>query len=119
MNPWLRFRAPGNFLNMLQLLHFTSIYGVTLLEELMLTEIFNLINDNLKEIQEKFTILRENKARNEATIEGIDQRKKDLIYSLKNELNIENENTLLGISDLNNLEEINFPTIEQQEGKLE
>ena len=80
---------------------------------------YNLINDNLKEIQEKFTILRENKARNEATIEGIDQRKKDLIYSLKNELNIENENTLLGISDLNNLEEINFPTIEQQEGKLE
>jgi chromosome segregation protein len=80
---------------------------------------YNLISDNLKEIQEKFTILRENKARNEATIEGIDQRKKDLIYSLKNELNIENENTLLGISDLNNLEEINFPTIEQQEGKLE
>ena len=80
---------------------------------------YNLISDNLKEIQEKFTILRENKARNEATIEGIDQRKKDLIYSLKNELNIENENTLLGISDLNNLEEINFPTIEQQEVKLE
>ena len=80
---------------------------------------YNLISDNLKEIQEKFTILRENKARNEATIEGIDQRKKDLIYSLKNELNIENENTLLGISDLNNLEEINFPTIEQQEDKLE
>jgi chromosome segregation protein len=80
---------------------------------------YNLISDNLKEIQEKFTILRENKARNEATIEGIDQRKKDLIYSLKNELNIENENTLIGISDLNNLKEINFPTIEQQEGKLE
>ena len=47
------------------------------------------------------------------------KRKLDLIYSLKNELNIENENTLLGISDLNNLEEINFPTIEQQEDKLE
>ena len=34
----------------------------------------------LKNIQEQFTVLREGKARLEATIEGIDQRKMDLIY---------------------------------------
>ena len=38
---------------------------------------------NLKSIQEKFTVLRENKARFEATVEGIDQRKMDLIYLIK------------------------------------
>jgi hypothetical protein len=36
--------------------------------------------------------LKENKARNEATIEGIENRKKDLLYSVKNELNIDDEN---------------------------
>ena len=46
-------------------------------------EKYNLINQNLKEIQEKFSILRENKARSEATLEGIEKRKKDLIYSIK------------------------------------
>src|SRR6056300_404093 len=41
-------------------------------------EKYNLINQNLKEIQEKFSTLRESKARSEATIEGIEKRKKDL-----------------------------------------
>ena len=54
----------------------------------------SLINQNLKTIQEKLSTLRENKARNEATIEGINNRKKDLLYSVKNELNIENESEL-------------------------
>ena len=36
----------------------------------------NLINKNLKEIQLKLSELKENKARYEATIEGIDNRKK-------------------------------------------
>ena len=45
-------------------------------------EKFNSINSNIKEIQEKLTNLRENKARNEATIEGIETRKKDLFYSI-------------------------------------
>ena len=44
------------------------------------------MNNNLKSVQEKFTVLRENKARLEATTEGIDQRKMDLIYIVKNEL---------------------------------
>ena len=81
-------------------------------------EKYNLININLKDIQEKFTTLRENRARNEATIEGIENRKKDLIYSLKNVLKLENENNLLSVSNLNNLEIENFPSIEIQEEKL-
>ena len=44
---------------------------------------------NLKEIQLKLSNLKESKARTEATVEGIDNRKKDLMYSVKNELNIE------------------------------
>ena len=39
---------------------------------------YNLINQNIKEINEKLSFLRENKARNEATIEGIENRKKRL-----------------------------------------
>ena len=80
---------------------------------------YNQINLNLKEIQEKFTTLRENKARSEATIEGIEKRKKDLIYSIKNNLKLENENNLLSISDLKGSEIENLPTIEKQEDKLE
>ena len=82
-------------------------------------EKYNLINQNLKNIQEQFAKLRENKARNEATIEGIEKRKKDLVYSSKNDLKIENENSLLSFSDLNELENSSFPTIEKQEEKLE
>ncbi len=80
---------------------------------------YNEINKNLKEIQEKFSNVRENKARSEATIEGIDQRKKDMFASLKNDLNLENEKNLLSISNLNLLENDQFPTLELQEEKLE
>ena len=66
---------------------------------------FNLINENLGEIQEKLSSLRENKARNEATVEGINNRKKDLMYSVKNELGIESDSNLFGISDLINIDE--------------
>ncbi len=80
---------------------------------------FNAINENLREIQLKLTDLKENKARNEATIEGIENRKKDLMYSVKNELQIENETSILPQSDLNNLETENFPSIEEQTEKIE
>ena len=80
---------------------------------------YNLINENLKEIQLKLTDLKENKARNEATIEGIEHRKKDLLYSVKNELNIENESSILPQSDLNNIEIEHFPTLEEQSEKIE
>ena len=82
-------------------------------------EKYNLINQNIKEIQEKFSILRENKARSEATVEGIDQRKKDLVYSIKNDLNIENENNIFSISDLALLDPSDYPSVEKQELKLE
>ena len=61
---------------------------------------YNLINQNLKEIQSKLSDLKESKARNEATIEGMDSRKNDLLYSVKNELSIENERSLFSESDL-------------------
>ena len=77
---------------------------------------FNDMSENVKTVQENFTVLRENKARLGATIEGIDQRKMDLIYLVKNELKVENINNLLSISDLNNIEKI--PTVEEQEEKL-
>jgi chromosome segregation protein len=80
---------------------------------------YNLISQNLKEIQEKFTILRENKARSEATIEGIEERRKDLVYSIKNDLKLDNENNLLSISNLNTLTPENYPSLGKQESSLE
>ena len=80
---------------------------------------YNSINQNLKEIQLKLSDLKENKARNEATIEGIDNRKKDLLYSVKNELGIESETSLLAQSDLSNLSEEGLPNIEDQTNKVE
>ena len=77
---------------------------------------FNSINKNLQTIQEKFSTVRENKARLEATIDGIDQRKMDLVYLIKNELKIENVNNLLPSSDLNNIDKM--PSVEEQEKKL-
>ena len=80
---------------------------------------YNLINQNLKEIQEKFSNLRVNKARSEATIEGIEKRKKDLVYSLKNDLKLDNENNLLSISNLSTLTPEAYPSLEKQESLLE
>ena len=84
-------------------------------------EKYNAINQNLKDINEKLSILRENKARNEATIEGIENRKKDLLYTVKNELNINSETNLLSSSDLVefDLEKDNLPTIGQQQDKID
>ena len=80
---------------------------------------YNDINQNLKEIQTKLSDLKENKARSEATIEGIENRKKDLLYSIKNELNINNETSILPESDLNHLTPDNLPSIEEQTLKVE
>ena len=80
---------------------------------------YNLINQNLKEIQSKLSNLKENKARNEATIEGIENRKKDLLYSVKNELGIEDEQSLLSQSNLNNLSPQDYPSKEEQILKVE
>ena len=75
---------------------------------------YNAINQNLKEIQSKLSDLKENKARNEATIEGIENRKKDLLYSVNNELNIQNENEILPQSDLNEISSDNLPSLDEQ-----
>ena len=80
---------------------------------------YNLINQNLKEIQSKLSSLKENKARNEATIEGMDNRKNDLLYSVKSELSIENENSLLTESEFSNLSNEDLPSIEDQTLKIE
>ncbi|MDA9683988.1 chromosome segregation protein SMC [Candidatus Pelagibacter bacterium] len=80
---------------------------------------YGAINENLREIQLKLIELKENKARNEATVEGIENRKKDLLYSVKNELNIDSETSLLPQSDLNGIELENFPSIEEQTEKIE
>ncbi len=80
---------------------------------------YNAINKNIKEIQAKLSNLKENKARNEATIEGMDNRKKDLLYSVKNELGIQTENEILPQSDLNEISSDNLPTLDEQTKKSE
>ena len=80
---------------------------------------YNSINQNMKEIQLKLSGLKENKARNEALIEGIENRKKDLLYSIKSELNIDNEETILSQSDLNNVPPESLPTMDAQSIKVE
>ena len=80
---------------------------------------YNTINNNLKEIQDKLSKLKENKARNEATIDGIENRKKDLLYSVKSELNIQNENDILPQSDLSQISTDNLPSLDEQIKKSE
>ena len=80
---------------------------------------YSAINENLREIQSKLIELKENKARNEATIEGIENRKKDLLDLIKNELNINTETSILPQSDLNNIAIENLPSIEEQAEKIE
>ena len=80
---------------------------------------YNAVNQNIKEIQIKFSELKENKARNEATIDGIENRKKDLLYSVKSELNIVNENEILPQSDLSQVSPDNLPSLEEQSQKVE
>ena len=80
---------------------------------------YNLINQNLKQIQLKLSELRENKARNEATVEGIENRKKDLLHSVKNELNINDEVSILPQSDLNDISPDSLPSLEEQSQKAE
>ena len=77
---------------------------------------YQTINKDLRSVEQKMMSARENKARFSATLEGLENRKKDLIGNLKNELSI-NEKNLLSVSDLNNLEI--FPTAVEQEDKLD
>ena len=80
---------------------------------------YNSINENIKQVQIKLSELKENKARNEATIEGMENRKRDLLYSIKSELSIDSEESILSQSDLNNISPEDFPTIDIQSRKVE
>ena len=74
------------------------------------------MNKEVKEVEQKMMLARENKARSGATLEGLENRKKDLINSLRNDLNID-ENDLLNMSDIKNIEEL--PNVIEQEDKLD
>ena len=77
---------------------------------------FNNLSKEMKILQEKMMVSREKKARSKATVEGLEQRKKDLIQIVYNELNVKEE-ALLGISDLKDVEEL--PDTLEQEEKLD
>ena len=79
-------------------------------------KIYESMNKELKEVEQKMMVARENKARSGATLEGLENRKKDLISTLKNDLNIE-ENSLLDNSDLKTTQD--FPNVIEQEDKLD
>ena len=86
-------------------------------DELVNTEEeYQKINKELKAFEQKMMSARENKARSEATLEGLQNRKKDLIDAVKNDLNIDEKN-LLDSSDLKNIE--NLPNVVEQEDKLD
>ena len=74
------------------------------------------IYKQLKAVEQKMMLARENKARSGATLEGLQNRKKDLIDSLKNDLNID-EKILFDNSDLENTETL--PNVIEQEDKLD
>ena len=74
------------------------------------------INKELKAFEQKMMMAREDKARSGATLEGLQNRKKDLVNTLKNDLHID-ENNLLDSSDIKNKE--NLPNVIEQEDKLD
>ena len=74
------------------------------------------INKELKIVERKMMTARESKARSGATLEGLDNRKKDLINTLKIDLNLD-ENILLINSDLKNIEDL--PNVIEQEDRLD
>ena len=74
------------------------------------------INKGLKEVEQKMVVARENKARSGATLDGLYNRKKDLISSLKNDLNITESNLLVN-SDLKDIDDL--PNVIEQEDKLD
>ena len=63
------------------------------------------LNVNLKSTQEKMIIAREKRARSKATYEGLQNRKTDLLNTIKNDLNI-GEDKLLEYSYLNEVKEL-------------
>ena len=79
-------------------------------------KIYQDMNKELKEVEQKMMLARENKARSGATLEGLENRKKDLINALRNDLNIDAKG-LMDMSDLKNIGEL--PNVIEQEDKLD
>ncbi len=79
-------------------------------------KVYQDMNKELREVEQKMMLARENKARSGATLEGLENRKNDLINALRNDLNI-SEKDLFDVSDLKNLEEL--PNVIEQEDKLD
>jgi len=77
---------------------------------------YNEINEILKHTQEKMMVSRERRARSIATLEGLKNRKKDLLERINDDLKI-GENDLLNFSDLKNLDVL--PDTLEQEEKLD
>ena len=73
-------------------------------------------NKELKTFEQKMMLAREDKARSGATLEGLQNRKRDLLNTLKNDLNIDEKN-LLDSSNLKNKESL--PNVIEQEDKLD
>jgi len=95
----------------------TEIKKQELSDELLEAEKkYQTINKELKVIEQQMMLARENKARSGATLEGLENRKKDLISTLKNDLNVD-ENNLLEFSDLKNSDDL--PNVIEQEDKLD
>jgi len=79
-------------------------------------EIHQNFNKELREVEQKMMLARESKARSGATLEGLENRKKDLVNALRNDLNIDEKN-LLDNSNLKNIEDL--PNVVEQEDKLD
>ena len=95
----------------------TEIKKTELSDELMRAEEdYQEINKELKIVERKMMTFRENKARSGATLEGLENRKKDLINTLKIDLNLD-ENNLLVNTDLKNTEDL--PNVIEQEDRLD
>ena len=71
------------------------------------------IENELIEAEKKYNTI------NEATVDGIDNRKKDLLYSVKSDLKIENEDEILPRSDLNDISPDSLPSLDLQSKKVE
>ena len=79
-------------------------------------EEYNKVNKDLKLVEQEMMTARENKARSGATLEGLENRKKDLVSSLKGDLNID-EKILFSNSNLKNPDDL--PNVIEQEDKLD
>ena len=78
---------------------------------------YSAINENLEEIQLKLIDLKEVKLGMKQQLRGL-KTEKDLLYSVKNELDIDNETSLLPQSDLNEVELRIFQVLKNKVKKL-